>query len=158
MKKIISSIFVALLALALVGCGGGGSSSELESKTYVASLNGIEMELTYYYSGDKVYKQTAHNVMPYSALGISTKEEAQAMLEPISAEYQGIEGLEEKIEYGDTEAVETLSIDYEKVDFNKLVDGSIPGILMDEGILQTKTISLKQSEELLIANGFTAKE
>ena len=70
----------------------------------------------------------------------------------MAKQYQGVEGLEEKIDFQDDKAVETLSIDYTKADKNKLKN--IPGILIDS---TTSDISLKKSEENLLSQGFTKK-
>ena len=82
----------------------------------------------------------------------ATKEKLKEALEPMAKQYQGVEGLEEKIDFQDDKAVETLSIDYKKADKNKLKN--IPGILIDS---TTSDISLKKSEENLLSQGFTKK-
>ena len=41
---------------------------------------------------------------------------------PVSEKYQGIDGVEQKIVFDDDKAVETLTIDYTKVDLKKLKD------------------------------------
>lgn len=122
--------------------------------TYEGNFDGMEMSLTYYAKGDKVYKQTAENVIPYSAIGVTTKEEAQAILDPVSQEYQGIAGLTESLEYGDDAVVETLSIDFETVDIDAVKD--LEGMFFDED--SKNGISLKKSGEALEASGFTKVE
>ncbi len=153
MKKILNVLLALSLIFTLVACGGS-----VQTKTFVASKNGVDLEVTYTFSGDRVLKQTANNKIPYSALGVTTKEEAKAILDPISQQYQGIEGLEEKLDYGETQAIETLTIDYEKVDFEKLTTGEIPGVMIDEAAAKAKKISMKESEKLLLESGFTEKQ
>ena len=145
MKKILS-ILAAILLIFVAGC-----STKEQSTTYVLEKNGVKIELTYYHDGDKVLRQTANNTMNYKEMG-ATKEKLKEALEPMAKQYQGVEGLEEKIDFQDDRAVETLSIDYKKADKNKLKN--IPGILIDS---TTSDISLKKSEENLLSQGFTKK-
>ena len=141
MKKILS-ILAAILLIFVPGC-----STKEQSTTYVLEKNGVKIELTYYHDGDKVLRQTANNTMNYKEMG-ATKEKLKEALEPMAKQYQGVEGLEEKIDFQDDKAVETLSIDYKKELKN------IPGILIDS---TTSDISLKKSEENLLSQGFTKK-
>lgn len=72
--------------------------------------------------------------------------------------YQGIEGLEHSMEYGEKEVTEKIVIDFGKVDFEKLTSGEIPGIFIDEDAAKSKRISLEASEKSLLENGFTEKK
>ncbi|MBD8006219.1 YehR family lipoprotein [Bacillus norwichensis] len=149
MKKIFGSIILLLTLLVFSGCG-----SKEETKTFISNQNGIDMELVYTYKGDNVSKQTSNNTIPYSALGVATKEEAQAVLDPISTKYQGLEGVEQKIEYKENEAVETLSVDFGKLDFDKAKN--VPG--MDFSGNTNNGVSMKESEKMLLEDGFELKE
>ena len=145
MKKIIS-IISAILLIFVAGC-----SAKEQSSTYVLEKNGVKIELTYYHDGDKVLRQTANNTMNYKEMG-ATKDQVKKALEPMAKQYQGIDGLEEKIDFQDDKAVETLSIDYTKADKSKL--NNIQGITIDD---DSKDISMKKSEEHLLSQGFTKK-
>lgn len=148
MKKILSILTVLFLVF-LAGC----SSSKEGTKTFVSEQNGVKMKLTYYYSGDKVTKQTANNTMEYSKMGV-TKEQLQELVEPISKQYQGIKGLTQSIDFQDDKAVETLTIDYTQADLKDLK--GISGVEM--GSNDANSISLKMSEEALLKEGFTEKK
>ena len=88
-------------------------------KTFVGSpQDGIDSTLTYTYQGDKVLTQTAKNIVSYDKLGI-TKEEAKTALEPVSKQYEDIKGLDYKLTYEDKQAIEKLTINYEKLDYDK---------------------------------------
>ena len=143
---------VALLMLMIVvsGCGGSG-----ESKTYIQNTKGVSVELTYYYDGDKVTKQVATNTIDYTELG-QTKEDIKMLLDASSKAYQGIKGVEESVKYDDNKAVETLTIDYEKVDFEVLQN--LPGVTLDQETLTSKQVSLEKTEVLLKQAGYTLKE
>lgn len=146
MKRILT-ILSAILLIFLVGC----SSSKDGSKTYVMEKSGVKTEITVYYEGDKVTKQTTVNTMDYEKMAV-TKDELKDVALPVSEKYQGIDGVEQKIEFNDNEAIETLTIDYTKVDLNKLKD--LPGMDIDTDV---ESVSLKNTEESLLSQGFTKK-
>lgn len=146
MKRILT-ILSAILLIFLAGC----SSSKDGSKTYVLEKSGVKTEITIYYDGDKVNKQTTVNTMNYEKMAV-TKDELKEVAMPVSEKYQGIDGVEQKIVFDDDKAVETLTIDYTKVDLKKLKD--LPGMDIDTDV---ESVSLKETEESLLSQGFTKK-
>ena len=145
MKRILT-ILSAILLIFLAGC-----SSKDGSKTYVLEKSGVKTEITVYYESDKVTKQTTVNTMDYEKMAV-TKDELKDVAMPVSEKYQGIDGVEQKIVFDDDKAVETLTIDYTKVDLKKLKD--LPGMDIDTDV---KSVSLKDTEESLLSQGFTKK-
>lgn len=153
MKKALLGFFALVSVLFLASCGTGASSQE-ESKTFTMDQNGVSMELVFNYSGDKVTSQTANNVMPYEAIGVSTKEEAQEVLDPIAEQYQQVQGVDYSLEYSDSEATESLTINYDELDYDsakQLPDVSFEGNT-DNGI------SMERTEEMLLDQGYELKE
>jgi len=146
MKRILT-ILSAVLLIFLAGC----SSSKDGSKTYVLEKSGVKTEITVYYESDKVTKQTTVNTMDYEKMAV-TKDELKDVAMPVSEKYQGIDGVEQKIVFDDDKAVETLTIDYTKVDLKKLKD--LPGMDIDTDV---ESVSLKDTEESLLRQGFTKK-
>ena len=146
MKRILT-ILSAVLLIFLAGC----SSSKDGSKTYVLEKSGVKTEITVYYESDKVTKQTTVNTMDYEKMAV-TKDELKEVAMPVSEKYQGIDGVEQKIVFDDNKAVETLTIDYTKVDLKKLKD--LPGMDIDTDV---ESVSLKDTEESLLSQGFTKK-
>ena len=146
MKRILT-ILSAVLLIFLAGC----SSSKDGSKTYVLEKSGVKTEITVYYESDKVTKQTTVNTMNYEKMAV-TKDELKDVAMPVSEKYQGIDGVEQKIVFDDDKAVETLTIDYTKVDLKKLKD--LPGMDIDTDV---ESVSLKNTEESLLSQGFTKK-
>ena len=146
MKRILT-ILSAVLLIFLAGC----SSSKDGSKTYVLEKSGVKTEITVYYESDKVTKQTTVNTMDYEKMAV-TKDELKDVAMPLSEKYQGIDGVEQKIVFDDDKAVETLTIDYTKVDLKKLKD--LPGMDIDTDV---ESVSLKDTEESLLSQGFTKK-
>ena len=145
MKRILT-ILSAILLIFLAGC-----SSKDGSKTYVLEKSGVKTEITVYYESDKVTKQTTVNTMDYEKMAV-TKDELKDVAMPVSEKYQGIDGVEQKIVFDDDKAVETLTIDYTKVDLKKLKD--LPGMDIDTDV---ESVSLKDTEESLLRQGFTKK-
>lgn len=145
MKRILT-ILSAILLIFLAGC-----SSKDGSKTYVLEKSGVKTEITVYYESDKITKQTTVNTMNYEKMAV-TKDELKDVAMPVSEKYQGIDGVEQKIVFDDDKAVETLTIDYTKVDLKKLKD--LPGMDIDTDV---ESVSLKDTEESLLSQGFTKK-
>ena len=77
------------------------------------------MEITLYYKGDVVTKQTAKNIITYSELK-TTKEAFKKQAEKFGEKLKGIKGLEDKVDYQDNFAVETVTVDYSVADINEL--------------------------------------
>lgn len=144
-KKLLTTLCASAVIFSLAGCG-----DKEETKTFKADINGVEMSLTYTYSGDKVLKQTAENKIAYSSLGATNEEQAKTVLGPISQKYQGVEGVDEEISYKDTYAEETVKIDYSKADSAKLQQ--LLGAMSTGDV--SKGVSMKQSQALLEAQGF----
>ena len=148
MKRILKAISILLLAF-LVGCSG----TKEETKVFTKQQKGVTMELTFYYKGDKVVKQTSKNTMVYADLGLD-KEQVKKTIEPVMKKYQGIEGLEDKVDFQETQALETLTIDYSKAKLSQLKGR--PGITVNAE--DGQDVSMKKSEEWLKEQGFTEKK
>jgi len=145
LKKLGALVFTAFVIVALSGCG-----DKEESKTFTWSDGKTDLSLTYYYKNDVVLRQTAKNTLHYAGLGVANKEEAMQRLGPISEKYKEIKGVEESLEYGDTSATETLTVDYSKVDRDALqkIQGAEFTGDVKEGV------SMSKSEALLKSRGF----
>ncbi|ELE8605349.1 YehR family lipoprotein [Salmonella enterica] len=143
--KLLSTALASVLVFSLAGCG-----DKEESKTFNANLAGTEISITYTYKGDKIIKQTSERKISYATVGAKTKEDAAKILDPLSAKYKNIAGVEEKLTYEDTYAQENVSVDMEKVDFKALQQ--ISGTMVSGDT--SKGISMKQTQTLLEAAGF----
>ncbi len=149
MEKWIMICLVLLVGCILVAC-----NAEEKTVTLQMEQEGVIMELTYKAEGDKVIEQSANNVLPYEALGVTTPEEAEEIMTEFIAGYDDTEGVTHNIDYQDDELIETLTIDYETVDLNevnKLSGASFEGDL-DKGV------SLKKSIEVLEEQGYKVVE
>ncbi len=141
---------LSALMLSLAACGG---DKEETATTLTNNLNGVEMTFTYYAVGDDVTRQTTKNVMPYEVLGVTTADEARPILDPMVTEYQGVPGLEHSLEYGDTEVVETLTVDYNEADLSKI--SQLTGSTFSGDTSEGAKVSLEKSIEMLENQGFT---
>ena len=144
MKKILQIISVFLLVF-LVGC-----SEKEGSKVYVKKQPGVQMEITLYYKGDVVTRQTAKNIITYSELGL-TKETFKKQAEKLGEKFKGIKGLEDKVDYQDKFAIEIVTVDYSIANVHEL--SGLPGV----GVGNEK-VSLKKTEEKLIEERFDEKK
>ena len=91
-NKLFSLVVASVLVFSLAGCG-----DKEESKKFSANLNGTEIAITYVYKGDKVLKQSSETKIQFASIGATTKEDAAKTLEPLSAKYKNIAGVEEKL-------------------------------------------------------------
>ena len=144
-SKLLSIAVASVLVFSLAGCG-----DKEESKTFSANLNGNEISMTYTYTGDKVIKQTSQSKILYASVGAKTKEDAEKILGQLSAKYQSIAGVEEKLTYQDTYAEESVTVDMEKVDF-KALQGAMGAMVSGD---TSKGVSMKQTQTVLEAAGF----
>lgn len=150
-KKGIGIILAVVLALVLAACG----SKELEERVFETEQSGVKSTITYFHEGDKVKKQTAESVVPYEALGIAGKEDAQALFDPEAEKFKGIDGIKHEIKYTDSEVIENLEINYDDLDFDKAK--GLPGVTF-EGDAEEKGVSMEKSAEMIKKQGFTEKE
>jgi uncharacterized lipoprotein YehR (DUF1307 family) len=136
----------ALLATALAGC----DNKKEQSKTFNRAVEGVELSFTYYYDGDKVLRQDANNTIPYKTIGASNKEQARAIIEPMSSVYRSIKGVEQTIDYKDSYALEHLSVDFSEAKISELC--KLPGSMFTD--CSRQFVSMSVSTKLLEEQGF----
>ena len=145
LQKLVSLAVASVVVFSLAGCG-----DTEETKTFNANLNGSDITVSYTYKGDKVLKQSSESKISYASVGASNKEEAAKVFDALSAKYQNIAGVEEKLTYTDTYAQENVTIDMEKVDIKALQ--AISGMKISEKA--DKNISMKQMQTVMESAGF----
>lgn len=144
MKKAWALCLFVLVMLVLTAC-----SSE-ETRTFELSESGIDSTLIYTYSGDEVISQEAENIVNYEELGI-TKEEAEEFIGAAAEEYEGLAGVDYSIEFGDEEAVEQLTVNYDELDYEEAQN--VTGIELEGD--PEEGISMEKSAEMLESQGYT---
>ncbi|MCU9533620.1 DUF1307 domain-containing protein [Streptococcus sp. CSL10205-OR2] len=150
-KHIIITLLMTSLLAILVACGG--KANDVESVSYQSIQEGVDNRITYYYKKDtdEVTKQEAYTQMSYDFLGVKDAEAAKAKLEQFTSMYEGIEGVTEKIEFGETSLTQTVTLDYTKANFADL--SQIPGI-ESINLENSDYISLDKSIQLIEQQGF----
>lgn len=179
MKKLIVLLTTALLIASLTACGSKDDDTKEETKqvekekdkekekeepktvedkyedydsaSYTLELNGMVSKVVLYYKNDRVYAQTLLTEGPYSAFGVSSKEEAEALMGPIAEKYQGIDGLTHEIVFEEDGLTEVLSIDYENVDLSNLSD--VTGAIYDDNA-KANGIGFKVTEQAFLDIGY----
>lgn len=149
MRKFLMVGLALLVSIVMVACNSDDNTVTLQTEQ-----NGVTIKITYKADGDKVVEQTANNVMPYKAVGVTTKEEAEQMFAQVVGEYEKVEGITHNMDYQDDKVIESLKIDYEKADpeeVSQLVGTTFEGDI-SEGI------SLEKSVEALKKQGFEVIE
>ena len=140
--------FAAVVGVVIVT----GCSSQETATVLKKSQPGVMSEITYYAEGDKVTKQTATNVVSYEEAGLKDKSAAQGLLDEASKPYQNVEGLTHSIEYNETSATESLSVDFDEAD---IVEMSDLGVLStNKEVAKTDRVSLNISVRELENAGY----
>ncbi|MBE9388987.1 YehR family protein [Vagococcus salmoninarum] len=125
-----------------------------QTKKFTQKMNGVEIFMTYTYKGDIVMTQATNSKAIYSEMGI-TKEDAEEMFAPIEEQYAGVKGVKHSIDYGDDSMTEITEVDYTVADYKEITQltGS-----MSDGAEDPTFVSMRQSEKLLLDNGYTLVE
>ena len=153
--KYIPAVIVGIIAFLVVFFLVQPPEKEQTATYRYTDNNGTTIEMTYYAKGDRVYKQTANNIIPYSALGVKSAEEAKEVLEDVMARNQGVKGYTDEIEYKKDVIIETVTVDYNVANIDDIKN--LQGAFFNDG--DTKNgISFKKSIELLEKNGFSKVE
>lgn len=149
MKKWMVICLTLLVALTLAACGGEESTTVMQIEE-----NGVLSKITLEAEGDEVVKQTADNIITYAALGLNSKEEAEAAFGEVASSFQGIDGVTHSMDYQDDQVTETLIVDYGVADFEEVAQ--LEGSTFDD--TDADYISLEKTIELLEDQGFEQVE
>ena len=149
LKQLLVSIVAVFSLITLIACG---SQEKKMSFQRIDQNLQYDLRLTYYYKGDTVTKQTTNSFLSYKTLGATKKEDVKDRIDKASQMYQNIKGIKEKVTYEEKGVKETVEINFNKVDFDKLA--TLPGMYTDKNTRKTKKVSMKASKELLTSKGF----
>lgn len=144
MKKILVTIMV-IGALLFTGCGAEKEKTMKCSRTINQAA--IKMNLTYNvtYKGDYVTKiESSEEVTTEDE---STLELYKTQLESTTVSFKDIEHYDHEIKIDGNTLTSTITIDYEKIDTNKLIeiDSSMKQIIKD-GKISVETIEALYSQ------------
>ena len=132
----------------------GNESKEIEEAKYELKEPGMEILITYTYTDeDVIKKQTTKTTIVYEEVG-GTEEIFKKQFDDMIGQYEGIDGLTYEVEYLKDKLVETISVDYEKVDIDQLQ--ALEGVGFDKDTL--KDMRLQHHGERLESRGFQRVE
>lgn len=145
MKRKAVYMLIALVTLFLAACG-----DKVSERTFEAEENGVKVTTTYEHKGDEVLKQKTKSIISYETIGVTSEEEAKQIMEMFSAGYEGIDGVDYKLKYSDSDVTEHITIDYESMDLEKAKEIPELNISGDvsEGISMEKTAELMEEQGL----------
>ena len=149
LKQLLVGFVTVFSLITLIACG---SEEKKMSFQRIDQNLQYDLRLTYYYKGDIVTKQTTNSFWSYKTLGATKKEDVKDRIDKASQMYQNIEGIKEKVTYEEKGVKETVEINFNKVDFDKLA--TLPGMYTDKNTRKSKKVSMKASKELLTSKGF----
>ena len=149
LKQLLVGFVTVFSLITLIACG---SQEKKMSFQRIDQNLQYDLRLTYYYKGDIVTKQTTNSFWSYKTLGATKKEDVKDRIDKASQMYQNIEGIKEKVTYEEKGVKETVEINFNKVDFDKLA--TLPGMYTDKNTRKSKKVSMKASKELLTSKGF----
>ena len=149
LKQLLVGFVTVFSLITLIACG---SQEKKMSFQRIHQNLQYDLRLTYYYKGDIVTKQTTNSFWSYKTLGATKKEDVKDRIDKASQMYQNIEGIKEKVTYEEKGVKETVEINFNKVDFDKLA--TLPGMYTDKNTRKSKKVSMKASKELLTSKGF----
>ena len=122
--------------------------------TYEYEENGVTLSLTFYAKGDRVYKQTTRNIVPYSSLGVKTEAEAREIVDDMLGSSKNINGYSDTVEYEKDHIIETVVVDYDVVSIDEVKD--LVGAYFDGDA--SNGVSLSKTAKLLEESGFKKVE
>ncbi|MDO4668012.1 MAG: DUF1307 domain-containing protein [Streptococcus sp.] len=135
-KLFLYSLTSLMIIITLTACSGAHKKAYYQR---ISKEDKIDSRITLEYSGDKLLKNTAENIVYYDS---SSKELIEENLKEYSKSISGIKGVVHKIEYKDGYIKEKLSVDYSKTDIKELQEKGLIAIQNDQKI---KYISLKET-------------
>ena len=143
MKNFLKLISIFLIALFVVGC------SKAETKTYVYEASGFQSEVVFTYSKEKISKRVSTTTLTFKDLNM-TREQIESVTKDLSEKYNSLDGVEHKLEFSDEKVVETMTVDYEKVNVEQAKGLS--------GLEFVEKSNITEAENILKENGYSEKK
>lgn len=127
---------------------------EIET-TFVHESPGLESTIVLIAEDGLVTEQRTTNTFEYTGMGW-TKDDAQELLDMTSEQMQGVEGIEQNVDYGETSAVEELVVDMETVDLTETTD--MPGSFSETGVSDDSVIGYESTRQMILDMGYVEVE
>ncbi len=142
--KMFGFICMIWMMISLAGC------AKEQSATYLIDEEDIKTEVTLKAKGDEVYQQVATSRLTYDNLAVLDEKEAKLKMAERSSLYKGVAGVEYGVSYSNEVVVETVTIDYQEVEWSELAE--VEGFFISSSEIKNG-ISFKGTTELLESSG-----
>ncbi|GFH42824.1 hypothetical protein Hs30E_13750 [Lactococcus hodotermopsidis] len=129
-------------------------SAQNQKVTYFKNEDGVYVAVTYYAKGDKVFRQTSENVIPYDTVGLTTIDEAKEVFDNVTKPYENIEGIYDWLVFSESSVTEMVDVDYRKVNIDE-VKGLVGTVGFDDDM--SDGVSLEKSIAMLEEKGYMRK-
>lgn len=133
----------------------GRCCAETTDTTLRYSEHGMEVRITYSSAGDTIVRQVTRNTVPYEFANLPDRKTAEESFASLSEQYVGVAGLDHAVEFRKSDYVETLTVDYRKVDPAVLAENpafalGVLGIGGERGGSLKKAIAALQAEDYVV--------
>lgn len=173
MKKFILSFLTLCLAVSLSACSAKVEVKKEETKitetskkeekepktekkegnirTFVIKASGQVTKFIYTFEGDKILKKVSEITTPYALVELKNAEEAKKQFSADIEEYNTVPGVKATMDFQDKLMVQTIEIDYEKLDVDKAIK---------QGILESDEMNeeIEQTAKKLTEDGFVEEK
>ena len=120
------------------------------SETYTVNYDDINTKITFKAKGDRVTQQIAESQLTYDVLAVLNEEQARKKIAERRAVYQGIDGLEYDVQYGQEMVTEIITLNYTKDNLAGLAE--VEGLFVSSQDVKN-AISLKGTTAMMVKNG-----
>ncbi|WP_080567302.1 DUF1307 domain-containing protein [Streptococcus sobrinus] len=152
-RKMFAGLLALLGALLLVACHSAKSNPSQTADYQKLTVGKSDNRIHLVYQDDKVTKVKSTTTELYSAIHADSADAAKQLMEQKGAsKYDGIKGVEHKIDYKDDRLVETVMVDCNKVDLN--ANAAILGLVAPNNA-KVNHISFQQSDQSIKSQDYT---
>lgn len=146
-SKIKFTGFLCVLLVMIISLAGCGKE---QTATYLIDEEEIKTEVTLKAKGDEVYQQVAVSRLTYDNLAVLDEKEARKKMTERSSLYSGVAGIKYDVSYSNDVVVETVTINYQDVEWDQLAE--VEGFFISSAEIRNG-ISFKGTTESLESSG-----
>lgn len=150
MKKLFAILTILLIAFTVSSCGSNSQYADNQSVMLKNTEDHKNITIEFKHKGDDITKLSQKEIISFESLGVDNANDAQVLLDSKVDMIPSIEGYENKIKVTENHVVETIKIDFDKIDDDKI--NEIPGLNFIGD--PSKNISLEKSIKELKKSGF----
>lgn len=150
MKKLFAILTILLMAFTVSSCGSNSQYGDNHSVMLKNTEDHKNITIKFEHKGDDITKLSQKEIISFESLGVDNANDAQVLLDSKVDMIPSIEGYENKIKVTENNVVETIKIDFDKIDSNKI--NEIPGLNFIGD--PSENISLEKSIKELKKSGF----